>query len=211
MSKTKNTRDVTNQNYLKDWDDFNNKRKKGDRFPILLPINIDIVDGKFVRERMTAPQVKKLYADFKGDLPDYMFKHPDHFANPKKVFTEYVNYFSKQDGVEGPRQRTSPTPLDIECNRPTWLLFNLTRSNWKFSKGAQYSTENDSDDQTRNFEKICTMKRGKCLLLSNRHRSSPKGLKFNLHVTISQREGRTTYKTPIIIDPGLGNPGGNPP
>jgi len=203
MSKTKNvTPRVQNQSYLKAWDAFANSRDDGDRFPILLPINVDIVDGKIVRERMKAPQVKRLYADCKGEIPDYMFRHPKHFSNPNKVFKDYVKYFQAIDGVEGPR---NPTPLDVECNGPTWLLFNLPRRNWKFTKGAQYSTMNDPDDQTRNFEKICTLDKMNCLLLSNRCRSKPKDLKFNLHVTISQREGRTSYKTPIIIDPGLGN------
>lgn len=205
MSKTKNvTPKVQNQEYLKSWDDFANTRKDGDRFPILLPINIDIVDGKLVRERMKAPQVKRLYADCCGEVPDYMKAHPRHFTNPDKVFREYVKFFAKQDGVEGPED---PTPLDVQFNRPTWLLYNLPRRNWKFSKDAQYSTVNDPDDQSRNFEKICTLDKMNCLLLSNRHRSNPKGLKFNLHVTINQRENGVLCKTPIIIDPGGGNKG----
>lgn len=208
MSNTKNvTPKVQNPEYLKSWDDFTNSRKEGDRFPILLPINIDIVDGKIVRERMLAPDVKRLYADCKGELPDYMFGNPKYFDNPNTVFKEYVKYFAKQDGVEGP---DSPTPLDIVCNRPTWILFNLPRNNWKFSKDTQYSTMNDRDDQTRNFEKICTLNKMNCLLLSNRHRSNPKGLKFNLHVTMKQREGGVLCKTPIIIDP-LGNNHGSWP
>lgn len=199
MSKAKNITPKVENIGLKDWDDFANSRKDGDRFPILMPVNIDIIDGKFVRERMTAPQVKRLYADCKGELPEYMFEHPKHFANPNKVFSEYIKYFAKQDGVEGPG---APTPLDVQCNRPTWMLFNLPRRNWKFSKDAQYSTMNDPDDQTRNFEKICTLNKMNSLLLSNRHRSNPKGLKFNLHVTMSQRENGIMCKTPIIIDPG---------
>lgn len=209
MSNTKNiTPKVQNQEYLKSWDDFANTRADGDRFPILLPINIDIVDGKLVRERMKAPQVKRLYADCCGEIPEYMLAHPKHFPNPNKVFKEYVKYFAKQDGVEGP---DAPTPLDVVCNRPTWLLYNLPRRNWKFSKDAQYSTMNDPDDQSRNFEKICTMDKMNCLLLANRHRSDPKGLKFNLHITISQRENGVTFKTPIIIDPGGKNSGGQTP
>jgi len=214
MGKTKNETKTEKppkvENYkLKDWDSFTNsreeRRKIAPRFPILMPVNVDIVDGVLVRERMTAPDVKKLYAACRDEIPDYMRANPKKFPNPDKVFDEYIKYFQTQDGVEGP---DAPTPLDVNCNRPTWLLFNLPRKNWKFSKDAQYSTLNDPDDQSRNFVKICTLDKMNCLLLLNRHRSNPTGLKFNLHVTINQRDkAGKRFKTPIIIDPGLGNGG----
>jgi len=57
----------------------------------------------------------------------------------------------------------------------------------------------------RNFVKVCTMDNMNGLLLLNQHRSNPKGLKFNLHVTVSQRADGRKMATDIIIDPGLGN------
>jgi len=87
------------------------------------------------------------------------------------------------------------------------MLFHLPRNNWKFSKGQQYSTENDRDDLLRNFEKICTLNDRNYLLLANRCRSNPEGLKFNLHVTISQMIDGVAMETPIIIDPGTNNGG----
>lgn len=196
MSKTK-THSGNKYEFLKAWDDFATGRpESARRRPILMPINLDIVDGKLVRNRMKAPQVKALFAECRGELPDYNSSEGD------KIFKEYVKYFQKQDGVEGPGDETA---LDLHCTQPTWMLFNLPRKNWKFTKTVQYSVINDSDDQTRNFEKVCTLDKMNCLLLSNRCRSNPKGLKFNLHVTISQRENGKTFKTPIIIDPPVLN------
>ena len=206
MSKTSKNK----YKFMKDWDDFVESRtESAARHPILMPINLDIVDGKLVRTRMKAPEVKKLFAKHRNQFPDYMQKAPKLFDDPKKIFSEYVKYFQKMDGVEGPGDETA---LDLICNQPTWMLFNLPRSDWKFTRDVQYSVMNDTDDQTRNFEKICTLNNRNCLLLSNRCRSAPKGLKFNLHVTITQRENGKTYKTPIIIDPPVNNnSGGWPP
>lgn len=197
MSKTASTNKYS---FMKDWDDFANTRKA--KHPILMPINIDIVDGKLVRTRMKAPDVKKLYAKCRDEFPSYMQTAPKLFDDPSKIFKEYVNYFQAKDGVEGPGNETA---MDLHCIHPTWMLLNLPRRNWKFSRNVQYTCSNDLDCQLRNFEKICTLDKMNCLILSNRCRSKPKGLKFNLHVTISQRENGKTYKTPIIIDPPVLN------
>lgn len=202
MSKTKQ-KSESKYEFLKSWDDFVNSRAATvGRRPVLMPVNLDIVDGKLVRTRMKAPDVKKLFANCRGEFPAYMQEAPNLFEKPERVFSEYVKYFQKQDGVEGPGEETA---LDLQCVNPTWMLFNLPRSNWKFSRDVQYTTTNDADDQTRNFEKICTLNKMNCLILANRCRSQPKGLKFNLHVTIRQRENGKTFKTPIIIDPPVLN------
>ncbi len=190
-----------NQDYLKSWDDYQSERrvKTYGYSPILLPIHININEnGEIARNRMTAGEVKKLYKACRGEFPGYV-KQP-HFgcASPDDVFKDYVDYFSPIDGVEGPRPAS---PLDLTVTRPVWNLFHLPRKNWKFSKHKQYSVENDPDDMTRNFEKICTLDNNNAVLISNRCRSNPKGLKYNLHVTISQREARRLYRTDIIIDP----------
>jgi len=196
MSKTKR-KSGNKYAFIKDWDEFANSRSESaSRHPILMPINLDIVDGKLVRNRMKAPEVKKLFANCRGELPK------NNSAQADKVFKEYIRYFQKQDGVEGPGEETA---LDLHCVHPTWMLFNLPRRNWKFTRDVQYTTSNDADDQTRNFEKICTLDKMNCLLLSNRCLSNPKGLKFNLHVTMSQREGGKTFRTPLIIDPPVQN------
>lgn len=195
MSKTK--RESANKyGFIKEWDEFANSRSASLKHPILMPINLDIVDGKLVRTRMKAPQVKKLFVECRDELPDFNTTEAD------KVFKEYVKYFQKQDGVEGPGDETA---LDLHCVHPTWMLFNLPRRNWKFTRDVQYTTQNDTDCQLRNFEKISTLDKMNCLLLSNRCLSNPKGLKFNLHVTMSQREDGKTLKTPIIIDPPVNN------
>lgn len=192
-----------NPEWFKSWDDFANSRSESaSRHPVLMPINLDIVDGKLVRTRMKAPDVKKLFAKCRVDFPDYMSKAPKLFDDPDKIFKEYVKYFQKQDGVESPGNETA---LDLHCVQPTWMLFNLPRRGWKFSRDVQYTCSNDPDCQLRNFEKICTLDKMNCLILSNRCRSNPKGLKFNLHLTMSQRENGKTYKTPIIIDPPVNN------
>jgi len=199
MSKTKR-QSSQKYDFMKSWDDFANSHTGN--HPILMPINLDIVDGKLVRTRMKAPQVKKLFASCRAELPQYMRDNPKVYGDADKVFKEYVKYFQTQDGVEGPGDETA---LDLHCVHPTWMLFNLPRRNWKFTRNVQYTVLNDADDQTRNFEKICTLNKMNCLLLSNRCRSNPKGLKFNLHVTMSQREDGKTFKTPIVIDPPVFN------
>ena len=190
-----------NQEYLKSWDDYQAERGV-DRYgytPILLPIHIDINEkGEIARHRMTAGDVKKLYKASRREFPAWMTKAHFACANPGDVFKDYVEYFSPIDGVEGPRPAS---PLDLTVNRPVWNLFNLPRKNWKFSKNKQYSVENDPDDMMRNFEKICTLDNNNAVLISNRCRSNPKSLKYNLHITISQREARRLYRTDIIIDP----------
>ncbi len=100
------------------------------------------------------------------------------------MLDDYIKFFVT-DTVQG---IIPSTPLDIKVNRPIWILYILPRRNWKFSKDRQFSTENDRDDFGRNFEKITTFDKNNMLLLANHCRSTPKGLKFNLHVTISQRE-----------------------
>lgn len=172
--------------------------------PILKPANIYVGAQGLVQERMKAPEVKDLLRDYSHDFPDYLmagswlYKH----ENPKKIFDHYINYFKKYDGDQAP-----PTPLDISVDRPVWLLYNMAQPNWEFSENIQYSTANDTDDMTRNFEKVCTMKHNNALILSNRCRSNPRDLKFNLHVCVTQE----AMKTDIIIDPGSSNGGGGHP
>lgn len=194
---------TANQKYLKDWDDYQAARMKDKRTPILLPVLVSMSEkGELVRSRMEAPQVAKLAKRLKDDLPHYMFNRKMTDFDPKAIFKDYIDYFKAQDGAQGSRP---PTPLDLVVKRPVWNLFYLTPKAWKFSKDKQYSTENDPDDMCRNFEKIATMDGGNALLLSNRRRCAPKGLKFNLHVTITQKVDGRTMKTPIIIDPDTNN------
>ena len=194
--------DMKNQDYLKSWDDYAAKRP-GPK-PILMPIHIDINEqGEIVRERMKSPEVKKLYMNCRDEFPAYMAKAPELFDDPHAIFRDYVEYFDKIDGVQGPGVAS---PLDLVIPKPVWILFSLPRKNWAFSKHQQYSIEHDCDDLTRNYEKICTMDNHNALLVSNRNRSAPKGLKYNLHVTISQKSHTgAPMQTDIIIDPGSTN------
>lgn len=191
-----------NQKYLKDWDDYLAARPG--KTPILLPIAVDIEDGEIVRNRIKAGDVEKVISRCKKELPKYL---SDKLINPhdtSSIFEDYIEYFKDIDGAQGP----VATPLDLSTPKAVWVLFYLPRENWKFSKDRQYSTENDRDDLLRNFEKICTLDDRNYLLLANNCRSNPKGLKFNLHVTISQMIDGIAMETPIIIDPGSDNGGG---
>ncbi len=199
-----------NYAYLKKWDDYvaeitadENKKNTSTR-TLLLPINIDIIDGKFLPTRMTAGQVNHVRQNFISEIPAYVQSEKHLFPNPEKMFKDYISYFKPVDGSEGPM---SPTPLDLKVERPVWMMFNLPRKNWKFTKDRQYSTSGDADDQTRNIESVCTMDNKNILIVSNRCRCNPKKLKFNLHVTINQTMNGIRMKTPIIIDPGIGNGG----
>lgn len=197
---------MKNQSYLRDWDEFAESRQEQAN-PILLPISVDInEDGEISRERMRAPDVKSLYIrNWEKDIPSYIFDHPDRFGDAHKVFREYIDYFADIDGAQGPG---IPSPLDLAIKQPTWMLFYLPRKNWKFTVNRQYSVENDRDDLLRNFSKVCTMDDMNVLILSNSCLSSPKRLKFNLHVTVFQEVEGRHLETDIIIDPGTQNQGG---
>lgn len=189
-----------NQAYLKDWDEYQNDRPGST--PILLPVSVDInADGELTRNRIKAGDVEALFAKCKSDLPKHLSNAEINPHDAESIFADYIEYFKEIDAAQGP----VPTPLDLSINKPVWLLFSLPRDNWTFTKGQQYSVENDRDDLLRNFEKICPLDDMNCLLLANRCRSNPEGLKFNLHVTISQMMGGKKFETPIIIDPDMDN------
>jgi len=198
--------DVTpNQDYLQEWDEYQRDSKR--TLPILLPISVNMKKGQIVRHRITAKKLsglqKQLMTEFKahctsppGELAQkYMAKHFEDMLD------DYIDFF-EDDFDEGP---VPPTPLDLKINRPVRSLYHLARKSWTFTEERQFSTENDRDDFGRNFEKITTFDNYNYLLLANHCRSTPKGLKFNLHITITQTENKQTFKTPIIIDPGAGN------
>jgi hypothetical protein len=199
-----------NAEYLKSWDIFHDNHKS--KFPILLPLNVSIEDGIIARDRIKSGDLAKmrdeLLADFKEHChnPDGYLEgkyNPNHF---KKMLDDYIKFFVS----DNQESAVPPNPLDLSMNRPVWILFRLPRKNWKFTKRRQFSTENDRDDFARNFEKITTLDNRNILLLANHCRSSPKNLKYNLHVTISQRQDGKRVYTDIIIDPGSTNgPRGN--
>lgn len=190
-----------NQNYLKGWDDYSKARPRW--HAILCPITIDIdEDGKITRSRMSAPDVQRLHRDHGDDIPDIMRTHPEFYENPDHIFDDYYKFFGPDDMGETPAR---PSPLDLKTKRPVWYLFHLPKRSWKFSKHMQISVENDRDDIFRNFRKICTMDNRNVLLVENKCRSNPKGLKYNLHFTIRQKQDGTWMGTDMIIDPGGNN------
>lgn len=194
-----------NQKYLKSWDEYQQDRPG--QTPILLPVSVDINNkGELVRDRIKAGDVEKIRPYLRTDLETYMFREDVNPYHPETIFDDYIEYFKHIDAAQGP----VPTPLDINISKPVWALYYLPRENWKFTKDCQYSTANDPDDITRNFEKIGVLDKRNFLLLSNRCRSNPKGLKFNLHVTISQMIDGVKMETPIIIDPASNNDPGWP-
>lgn len=202
---------VKNQPYLKNWDKYVNKMPC--RQAALLPLYVDIDEHKIYRKRITSQEVDAFYAAHSNEIPDYMRTQPDYFPNIDDVVDHYVNAFHQFDGGQGPKDLN---PLDINTNRPTYMLFTLTERGyknvvWRFSEDEQITCINDGLGPFRNLLPICTLNDGKSLLALNRHRSNHPNLKFNLHVTISQKERidrkNVWLKTPIIIDPGLGNDG----
>ncbi len=195
----------TNASYLKDWDTF--QKKHPSKWPILLPLTVSIEDGIIARERIQSSEIAfmrdRLLAEFKQHChnPGGYLENKYCPADFEKMLDDYIKFFHS-DTKQG---FLPPSPLDLRMNRPVWILFKLPRKNWKFTKSRQFSTENDRDDFARNFEKITTLDKRNILLLANHCRSSPKNLKYNLHVTISQKQDGKTVYTDIIIDPGTIN------
>jgi len=211
---------VSNQAAFKKWDAYVNKLPN--RQATLLPMDVDIKQGKIYRKLITGAGVKKFYASHKNHIPDFMRAYPDmiptmvDFPNIDEVFKHYIDNIN--DGSQTPAELT---PLDIETNRPTYFLFRLARKDikappskylkWRFSEDKQITCHNDGLGPFLNILPICTLDDGKALLAYNRHRSNPPTMKYDLHVTIEQKvkiDGRNVIaKTPIIIDPGTGNKG----
>ena len=217
---------VTNQRALEDWDNYvNDFRNMPNRQAALLPLDINIESGRITRKLILASAVKRLYAKHKKYIPEYMRSYSEmtptmtEFPNIDKVVDHYVNNIN-----DGSHSGGGLTPLDIETNRPTYMLFRINRSDvksppskflqWRFSENKQITCHNDGLGPFLNLLPICTLDNDKILLAYNRHRSNHPALKFDLHVTLHQkvRIGRSRNwvdaKTPIIIDPGLGNSGG---
>ena len=223
---------VKNYGELINWDKYVNNLPG--RQAALLPLNVDIdKSGKIVRSLMNDPAVRSFYIKNKKHIPCIFSAHGHttptmtDFPNLDMVVDDYLNsgYFKSK----GQQSLGQPTPLDINTNRPTYVLFRLskrdnTRSNnsfvkWRFSEDKQITCHNDGLGPMRNLLPICTLDDGKALLALNRHRCNPPTMKFDLHVTIHQKANIGTpskpkwidASTPIIIDPGLGNKGGRLP
>ena len=217
-----------NSDYQTVWEEFV-KEYRDRRANVLLPIEIGLMadpkkPGQIIihRDRMTSREVAKIWKGIKKKFPKYVTELPDVNGNAPQIFTDYISYFDTIDFVDNPPSRT---PLDLKIIHPTWMMYVLDTENIKFAKnGAAYSVENDSDNLCRNFEMIAMfddprqpskrvhgepIKTRKILILANRNRSAPKGLKFNLHVDILQTlkvDGkRRKMSTTVIIDPGGDN------
>lgn len=195
--------------YLKEWDDFQENFETDS--PLLLPISISIEDGIIARDRLKYDDISKMRSDLLAQFETHCSncaKDKTRIATPyctvdfEKILDEYLSEF-ESDNDQGPRP---PSPLDFNISRPVWFLFYLPRENWTFSKHRQYSMENDHDDYSRNCEKICTLADERILILANHCRSKAKDLKYNLHITITQKNQKEkTLYTDIIIDPGMNN------
>lgn len=211
-----------NDDYQKIWEAYIEENEFSP--VVLLPLEIGINgNGEFYRRRMKAGEISKVWKGIKDDFPPYMQARPDMFDSPAQIFGEYIKFFDDHDGKD---MAPPLNPLDLHITHPTWVMFSLDNPNWKFCEhGPQFSTENDPDDQTRNYVKIACfddprmpkkdlhgqpMNTRKLLILANRNRSAPKGLKYNLHVDVLQTLFGKPNSTTIIIDPGGGQQP-NPP
>lgn len=208
MRKPKKGDIKANAKYLKSWDDFQRNHKSDG--PILLPISISIEDGIIQRHRIKSGDIAKMRKRMLSEFKKHCTQSKKFIDGAycegdfETMLDDYIQAFDS-DNTQSERP---PSPLDFSIGRPVWFLFYLPRENWTFTKERQYSMENDRDDFQRNCEKVCTLDTGNILLLANHCRSAPKGLKYNLHVTIEQKEGRKKLYTDIIIDPGMNNDNG---
>jgi len=199
-----------NQDYLKSWDeyqlDFLNSKYFSEDAPdkraILFPVMFDIDDGIIKRDRITAPQVKTL-RKAAGDLIS---------EDAAWAFDSYQEFFGAGDEQQS---ATPATPLDFDINSRVYMLFHLQRKNWKFTDHTQFSVDNISKrDFPDAFEVLGTFDNGRSLLVHNKnwvpetmpgeHNTPIKCFlaKYNLHVSIYQKQGCEAMCTDIIIDPG---------
>jgi len=223
---------VHNQAGLEEWDKYINHLPS--RQAVILPMDIDLRTGRLFRARITKSAFEKFYTKFGSDIPDFMRadqgKYPTmtNFPNIDEVVADYLNGLPFKDDDD---QSDLPiTPLDVITNRPTYFLFRIAKADklkpeskflkWRFSKDKQITCHNDGLGPFRNVLPICTLDNdehgGKALLVYNRHRCNPPTMKYDLHITIHQKglDANSNWvdaKTPIIIDPGLGNGGPNVP
>jgi len=207
-----------NQEYLKDWDEYQLDRlnspdftKKTQKQPLLLPISVDIDDGIIKRHRITAPSLQSLWPKV-GKLGG---------KDAARAYEGYVEFFAP---IEGQQSGAPATPLDFNINTPVIMMFHLPRDNWRFTDHTQFSVDNVlSRDRSKAFKVIGTFDNGHGLLVLNKCWEKKTGvsfdMKYNLHVSIIQ-PGRsktkngysdTIMQTDIIIDPGSNNSTKGPP
>lgn len=203
-----------NQKYLHKWEDYINALP--DKEVGLLPLWVDIDEKGIQRSIISKKDVAKLYSKFRRnkDIPDYMFG-TDCVPNIEDAFKSYIKDYG---GKESPGLKASP--LDIVTPKPIFVLYMLSRKDSRghkirFTEAQQFSCVNDMDDMTRNVFKVCTVNDYKGFIMYDSCRSNPQNLKYNLHVTITQKitdnNGcKVDAETPIIIDPGIGNKGSWP-
>jgi hypothetical protein len=203
-----------NQEYLKDWDEYQldwlnspDFTKKTQKQPLLLPISVDIDEGIIKRHRITSPSLQSLWPKV-GTLGG---------KDAAKAYEGYVEFFAPIDG----QQSGAPaTPLDFNINTPVIMIFHLPRDNWRFTDHTQFSVDNvPVGAVSKAYKVIGIFDDGHGLMVLNKcwqkEKGKPFDMKYNLHVTIIQT-GRTKaegeYKdailrTDIIIDPGSNNDG----
>jgi len=213
-----------NQKYLHKWEDYMNSLPKGET--ALLPLWIDIKGPNIARRVMGKNDVARYYRKFKrnNEIPGYMLGTPKvpGIPNANDVFASFINNYG---GTETAKKKKYLNPLDVHTDRPLLIFYMIefkdtVKNKFRFSQDIQYSCENDADDMTRNLFKVCTVDNdptlgAKGLIMYDACRSNIPDLKYNLHVTIMQtvknaRGKNELAKTPIIIDPGLGNNGNWP-
>ena len=209
----------TNQDYLKEWDDYQLKFLNSEKFcldnplehALLLPISVDIKDGIIDRHRIRTPQLKGLLDNAKRLLDD----------DSTGAIDSYVEFF---DPIDGQQSGSPSTPLDFDLNSRVYMLFHLPRKNWTFTEHTQFSVDNIAKGQLKDaFEVVGTFNEGHSLLVHNKNWQDPKVkgnkpakvkgkapsksflAKYNLHVSIHQVQDGEDMRTDIIIDPGSRN------
>ena len=163
---------------LLNWADYS-ASNKDKSIPLLYPISLGFNDkGQLVRERTRAQDVEKIFEKGHKSFPKYISALPEYYADPKKVFSDYINFF------EGDRKKGSTVSNigDLFFKRKVWILYSSIHKSWSFQKGIEFKALNDETDDTRNIVKICTFNRNRALLLDYRHRSKSNKLALMLRL-----------------------------
>ena len=207
MSRFKRSEIAANQDYLKEWDDYQVDFLNGEDFDpknsderaLLLPISVDIDDGVIKRHRIQTPQLTTLWDKAKSLIND----------DSAWAYKSYMTFF---EPIDGQQSGAPSTPLDFDLNSRVYMMCHLPRANWTFTDHTQFSVDNIPKGHLKDaFEVVGIFDEGHGLLVHNKNWQKPGKktflAKYNLHVSIHQSEKNNKGKevdmrTDIIIDPG---------
>ena len=198
------------QKYLKEWDAYQNKWKTSSHFnpdqPLLLPISVDIAGGMIVRSRIKSKYVVDLLTQPGNKLPPSIESGGKKFT-VNDIHAHYATRGFPQDANENSGAPLPPTPLDFNIRTKVLFLFHLARENWTFSEKKQFTIQDYENSRSDHIAEVLgTFNNGRGLAVLNKF-WIPEGqvshhIKYNLHITITQKIDGRLMATDITIDPG---------